>query len=78
MNKNAFCTEFKVFYQSLLKDISNIPENELRQIKTNFKNTFEKCTKIKIPYKFGRDIAILKADKGRGNVIMNRKEYTEK
>ena len=29
-NKNAIYTEFEVFYQSLLKDICNIQENELR------------------------------------------------
>ena len=71
----------KFFYQSLLKDISNIPENELRQIKTSPRNTRDKYTKIKGPYKYRkdvkelserRDIAISKTDKGRGVVIMNR------
>ena len=35
-NKHAIYTEFEVFYQSLLKDISDIPVNELRQIKTKY------------------------------------------
>ena len=84
LNRNAIYTEFEVFFQSLLKDISNIPENELRQIKTNLRNTCDKCTK-KTPFKYRKvvkelsersDIAILKADKVRGVVIMNRDRYT--
>ena len=51
VNKNGIYTEFEVFFQSLLKDISNIPENELRQIKTNLRNTCDKYTKIKVIYK---------------------------
>ena len=84
--KNAIYTEFDVFYQSLLKDISNIPENELRQIRTNLRNTWDKCTKIKVPYKYRkvvkelserRGITILEAEKGRGVVIMTRDKNTE-
>ena len=52
VNKNAIYTEFEVFYQSLLKDTSNIPENELRQIKMNHKNMCDKYNKIKVPYKY--------------------------
>ena len=87
VNKNAIYTEFEVFYQSLLKNISNIPENELRQIKMNHKNMCDKYTKIKVPYKYRkvvkelserRDISNLKADKSRGFVIMNRDKYMEK
>ena len=53
--------------------------------KTNLRNTCDKYTKIKVPYKYRkvgkelserRDIAILKADKGRGVVIMNRNKFT--
>ena len=85
--KNAIYTEFEFFYQSLLKDISNISENELQLIKTKLRNTCDKHTKIKAPYKYRkfvkelserRDIGILKADKGRGFVIINRDKYKEK
>ena len=85
VNRNAIYTEFEVFFQSLLKEISNIPENELRQIKTNLRNTCDKYTKKKKPFKYRKvvkelsersDIAILKADKVRGVVIMNRDRYT--
>ena len=87
VNKNAIYAEFEVFLQSLLKDISNIPEKELRQMTTSLRNMCDKYTKIKVPYKYRkvvkelserRDTAILKADKGRGVVIMNRDKYTEK
>ena len=80
-------TEFEVFYQGLLKDIGNIPETELQLIKTKLRNTWEKYTKIKEPYKYRKiinelrkreDIAVLKADKGRDVVIMNRDKYHEK
>ena len=76
-----------MIYEYIISGISNIPENELRQIKTNLRNTCAKYTKIKVPYKYRkvvkelserRDIAILKADKGRGIVIMNRDKYTKK
>ena len=86
-NANMIYTEFKVFYQDLLKDIGNIPETELQLIKTIFRNTFEKYMKIKVPCKYRKiinelrkraDIAVLKADKGTGDVIINRDKYHEK
>ena len=86
-NANMIYTEFEVFYQGLLKDIGNIPETELQLIKTKLRNTCEKYTKIKVPYKYRKminelrkreDIAVLKGDKGRGIVIMNRDKYHEK
>ena len=41
-NKNAVSTEFEHFFQNLLKDISNIPESELAQIKTKLRHSCEK------------------------------------
>ena len=79
--------EFEVFFRGLLKDIGNIPETELQLIKTKLRNTCEKYTKIKVPYKYRKiinelrkreDIAALKADKGRDIVIMNKDKYHEK
>ena len=81
------CTEFEVSYQGLLKDIDNIPETELQLIKTKLQNMCEKYTETKVPYKYRKiindlrkreDIVVLKADKGRGIVIMNRDKYHEK
>ena len=58
------------------------PETELQLIKAEFGNTCEKYTKIKVPYKYRisrkwEGIAVLKADKGRGVVMMNRDKYHE-
>ena len=86
-NTNKIYTEFEMFYQSLLKNISNIPETKLQQIKTKLLRTCDKYTKIKVPYKHRKavnelskwnDIVILKADKGRGVVILDRGKYTKK
>ena len=85
-NATMIYAEFGVFYQCLLKDIGNIPETELQLVKTKLRNTCEKHTKIKVPYKYTKiinelrkreDIAVLKADKGRSIVIMNRDKYYE-
>ena len=86
-NTNMIYTEFEVFYQGLLKDIGKIPKTEFQLIKTKLRNPWEKYTKIKEPYKYRKiinklrkreDIAVLKADKGRGIVIMNSHKYHEK
>ena len=80
-------TEFEMFYQNLLKNISNIPETKLQQIKTKLLSTCDKFAKIKVRYKHRKivyelskrnDIVILKADKGRGVVILDRRKYTKK
>ena len=85
-NATMIYAEFEVFYQCLLKVIGNIPETELQLVKTKLGNTCEKHTKIKVPYKYTKiinelrkqeDIAVLKADKGRRIVIINRDKYYE-
>ena len=47
VDENAIYIEFEIFFKSLLKDISNIPENELRQVKTNLRITYDKIIKRK-------------------------------
>ena len=87
INKKAIFTEFEQFFQTLLRDISHIPENELNRIKTKLRNTCEKYCNVKVPYKCRdivyklskkEDIVILNQDKGRGVVLMNRHKYTDK
>ena len=65
----------------------NIPENELQQVKTKLRNMCECYCNIKVPYKQRQiikslsqkeDITIMKADKARGVVIMNKSKYLEK
>ena len=86
-NKNRIHSEFEQFYQSILKDISHIPESGLSCLKTKLRNTCEKYSKVHVPYKYkkvtgqlsrNKDLCILKQDKGRGVVLMDRKNYTDK
>ena len=64
-----------------------MPENEISKVKTKLRNTCEKYCHVKVPYKQKKiisnlsnrkDTVILKVDKGRGVVIMDRSNYTEK
>ena len=65
----------------------NITENELQQVKTKLRNTCERYCNIKVLQKQRQiikslsqrvDITIMKTDKGRGVVIMNKSKYLEK
>ena len=47
MDENAIYIELEIFFKCLLKDISNIPENELRQVKKNLRITYDKIIKRK-------------------------------
>ena len=87
INRNSIQTEFESFYQRLVNDMLNITENELQQVKTKLRNTCERYCNIKVPYKQRQiikslsqrvDITIMKTDKGRGVVIMNKSKYLEK
>ena len=86
-NRSNITTEFEYFYQNLLNDISHIPEVNVRQAKTKLRDACEKYCRIKIPYKHRKtienlskrdDVIILKQDKGRGVVLMDKNKYTEK
>ena len=86
INRNSIKTEFESFFQNLLYDLSNMPENVISKVKTKLHNTYEKCRLVKVPYKQKKiisnlsnrkDIVILKEDKGRGVVIMDQSNYIE-
>ena len=87
INRNSIQTEFESFYQRLVNDMLNITENELQQVKTKLRNTCERYCNIKVPYKQRQiikslsqrvDITIMKTDKGRGVVVMNKSKYLQK
>ena len=88
INSNVITTEFESFFQSLLKDISNMPENKINKVKTKLRSTYEKYCNIKVPHTQRKiifdlskrdDNILLKQDKGRGLVVlMDRSKYTEK
>ena len=87
VTRNSVNTEFEIFYQNILDDISKLPEQKIDKIKTNLRSTCEKYYKVKPHYKYrqvienlskNKSIVILKQDKGRGIVILNRSKYIEK
>ena len=70
-----------------MKDISSIPESKLALIKTKVRNSCEKYCYVKVPkhqknvinnLMKRNNIVIMKQDKGRGAVIMDKSKYTEK
>ena len=79
--------EFEQFYQSLLRNLTHIPDNELTLLKTKLRSTCKKYSKINVPCKYkkvtdnlskNKNITILKQVKGRGGVILVTTKYTEK
>ena len=87
INKNNIKTEFESFFQNLLYDLLDNSENEISKVKTKLRNTCQKYCHVKVPYKQKKinsnlsnrkDIVILKQDKGRSVVVMDRSNYTEK
>ena len=80
-------TEFETYYQSIIHKLTNLTETEKSHLKTKLRSTCEKYNTIKIPYKErkvinrlskNRRTIVLRQDKGRGVVIMDKGKYTEK
>ena len=87
LRSNAIKTEFYLFYQGLFNNIDHLPENTISQIKTKLWWTCESYSKICVPYKYkqvvndltkNNNIAIMKQDKGRRVVTMDKTKYQEK
>ena len=73
--------EFENFHRGLLKDMSNIPEENLSTLKTKLNSTWEKYARIKAPYRKlskYQSIVIMKQDKRSVVVIMGKSKYHEK
>ena len=79
--------EFENFYQSLLLDISTVPEERIAQIKTQLRSKGEKYYNLKIPFRYRQAIKILsnnkdnvisKQDKGKGVARLDCSKYIEK
>ena len=82
--------EFERFYQDILNSTShlnNLTERERIELKTKFLDTFNRYTRIKLPQEHKKvieglyknpDLSILRQDKGRGVVILNRTDYVRK
>ena len=85
--KHDIDTEFEQFYHSLQKDLTHLDAAQHTHLKTKLRETCDKYSNIQIPYKYQKaisnlskndNIIILKQDKGRGVVIMDRTKYLEK
>ena len=80
-------TEFGMFYQKNLPNLSDIPDNQLTELKKKILNVCHKYNNIIVPYKYqkfvkdlanNKHILIFRQDKGRGVVIMDSSKYIEK
>ena len=87
INKNNVQTEFECLYQDILRSAPSISEDEKSTLKTKLRNTCEKYGRLKTPYKHeqtirnlmnNNEILIMKQDKGRGVVIMNKDKYASR
>ena len=82
LNENKMQTEFKSFYQQFLQPRKHLSQQEQDQLNNKIRRTFENYARIKTLYKYkkiieslsnNKNIIILKQDKGRSLVILNRK-----
>ena len=87
LNENDIKTEFECLYQDIVKNVSTLSEDEKGFLKTKLRNTCDKYKNVKIPFKQQtvintlmkkKEIVIMKQDKGRGVVIMDRTKYIDK
>ena len=79
--------EFERFYQQIIPHTMHLAADEKTALKTKFLETYNKYTKVKIPSEekkilenlYGNnDITVLRQDKGRGVVVMNKCDYVNK
>ena len=79
--------EFERFFQDILPYTTHLASEEKTVLKTKFLDTFNKYSSVRISseerkilenlYK-NKDISVLRQDKGRGVVIMNKVDYDSK
>ena len=82
--------EFERFYQSILNStdhLNHLSERERINLKAKFLETFNKYSTVRLPKEHetvlnglyrNRDIVILRQDKGRGVVILDKNVYVSK
>ena len=83
----AIVIELEQLYPGLLRNLALILDKEITTLKTKLRSTCEKYRKIDVPNKYkkvinslskNKDSVILKQDRGRGVVILDKAKYTEK
>ena len=86
-NKNKVQTEFENFYDDVLQHTKDLYQKSQDELKSKLRLTCKKCSKSKIPYQQQKVIknlsnikiiVLIKEDKGRGIVILDRKHYIPK
>ena len=79
--------EFERFYQDIFNNTTHLPEHDRIELKSSFLDAFSKYSKVSIPQEDRKiieklyknpDVTILRQDKGRGVVILNRVDYITK
>ena len=80
-------TKFESFYYQILKHTNQLDQRRQDELKSKIRRTSENYSRIKVPYKYqkiidnisrNKDIILIKQDKGRGVVILDKKDYIEK
>ena len=86
-DNNLVNTEFEHYFQNIKNTVPNISDDKMLQLKTKLLSTCEKYNNIKVPFKHrqvikrlaeNKNIMLLRQDKGKGVVIMDKGKYTEK
>ena len=78
---------YKRYIVNLVKDISQIPDDNLTRFKNKLRSTCERYSKIHVAYEYktiierllkNQSICIMKQDKGPGAVVMDKSKNTQK
>ena len=86
-NENKIQTEFENFYYHLLQDTKDLYQESQDELKSKTKRTSENYLKVKIQFQQqkvinnlsnNKSIILIKQDKGRCIVVLDRKHYIEK
>ena len=84
-NYTKIKTEFESYYYEILKHRNQLDQRRQDELKSKIRRTCENYSCIKVPYKYqkiidiiSRNKDIIKQDKGRGVVILDKKDYIEK
>ena len=76
-NQNKPFTEFEMFSQNILKDISHLNNDVITRLKTKLRHTCHKYSRIKIPYKYLNIINNLRRNKEL-LILLDKTTYVEK
>ena len=87
LDGNAIKTEFEAFYFNLDKQLQHLTNKEKDELKTNLRKTCENYYNTKNPNNINKiisklsknkNVVVMKQDKGRGVVLIDRAKYVEK